>query len=84
LQGSTESLTGTEFGFLSLFFPILGRRVCRKRRKQPRRDSRDLIDRRLEGRRVGLRWFMEAADFSHELERRRPNLFVGDARIEIE
>lgn len=33
---------------------------------------------------ISLRWFIEAADLPHKLERSRSNLIVGHGRLEIE
>src|SRR5688500_6718402 len=43
-----------------------------------------LVDRALEGRLVRLRRLVEAGELAHELERRGPDLVIGDRRIEVE
>ena len=48
------------------------------------RDPSYLIDGRQEQAFVGLRRLVEAANFSHKLQRSRSNLFVGNGRIEVE
>src|SRR6266568_4564915 len=45
---------------------------------------RDLLHRPVEGRRVGLRGRVEAAQLAHELERGRADLLVRRGRIEVE
>jgi hypothetical protein len=54
-----------------------------ERAKEASRGGCDFIDCGDERAFVGLRRFVEAAYFSHELKRSGANLFVGDRRIEI-
>ena len=52
--------------------------------EKTRGDGGDFIDRGQERSLVGLRWFVKAADLSHELQRRCANLLGIDWRIEVE
>ena len=52
----------------SLFRPISWRCVRRKRAKEAAGNCRDLSNRVKEGRFIGFRWLVEAADLSYELE----------------
>jgi hypothetical protein len=51
--------------------------------QRPRR-GRDLLDRTIEGRLVGLRRHVEAAQLAHELQRRVADLELGGRRLEVE
>src|SRR5690348_12175380 len=79
-----EALQRTRPSAFSFDLAILGRGVGLERRKQPRGNGRDLIDRRGEGRFVGLRRLGEAADLAYELQRSGVDLFVGCDRLEVE
>lgn len=68
----------------SLFLTALRRRVRFERMKEARRGTRDLLDGPKKCCFICLCGFMESGDFSHELERRSSNLFLGARRIEIE
>ena len=79
-----ESGQVSRSGFRGLFFPAFGRGAGLKRMHQPRRGGRNFIDGRLERRFIRFRWFVEAADFSYELQRSRANFFRCNRRIKIE
>jgi hypothetical protein len=71
---------GLRFG--SSFFAILRRRGGFERTQQP--VGRYFADGNQELGLIRFGWLGEIADFSYELKRRRPNLFVRDWRIEVE
>src|SRR5260370_37786982 len=52
--------------------------------QKSRRSFGDFIDSRLKRSFVSLRWFAEAADFPHELQRGIPNFFRCHRRIKVE
>jgi hypothetical protein len=81
---SPESLGGPSFRLGSFFFPILGRRVGFEGAQKAACDARDFFDRAQEGVFIGLGWFVETADLSHELQRSGSNLVVRDRGIEVE
>src|SRR6266404_1939317 len=81
---STESLGSAGFRSRGFFFSILRRRSGFERAEKSLRDAGYFIDCRQKRGFICLRRFVEAADFSHELERSRSNLFVSDRRIEVE
>ena len=83
-DSSTESFCGASLRFCSLFLAISRRRIRFERAKKTSRDPCYFIDRGHERGFVCLRRFIEAADFSHELQRRGTNLIGSDRRIEIE
>src|SRR5208283_4640359 len=83
-RSSAESLGGASPGLGGFFFPILRRRVGVERMEKTRRDGGDFIDRGEERSFVCFRRLVETCDFSHELKRSRPNLLVGNGRIEVE
>jgi hypothetical protein len=83
-DSSTESFLSASLRFRGLFFAIPRRRIRFERPKQTSRDRRYLIDSRHERGFVRLRRFVEAADFSDELERSGANLFLSNRRLEIE
>ncbi|HEY2107736.1 MAG TPA: hypothetical protein VGH29_18195 [Candidatus Binataceae bacterium] len=80
---NSKSLHGAGLGFCGLLLPIPGRRVSFQRTKKTTRYPCYLIDGGQKRTFIRLRWFVETADFSDELERRRSDLFVGDGRLEI-
>jgi hypothetical protein len=55
-----------------------------ERSDETARSAGDFLDRGQERGFVCLRRFIKAADFSHELERRRSYLLVSDGRIKVE
>jgi hypothetical protein len=63
---------------------ILWRRAGLERVEKTGRDSCYFIHRRQEARFVYLRRLVDSTDFSHELERRCPNLFRGNGWLEVE
>ena len=71
------------FCFRGLFFPILRRRIGLERTEKSSRDGGDFLNCDQERRFVCLRRLVKTADFSHELERSRVNLFVGDWWIKV-
>src|SRR5260370_24097505 len=83
-DSSTESFCGASFRFCGLFFTISRRCIRFERTKKTSRDPCYFIDGGHERAFVCLRRLVEAADFSHELQRRGTNLFDSDRRIEIE
>src|SRR5579864_7080548 len=80
----SESLGGASFGLSGFFLTVFWRSCGFERTQQPRRDPCHFLDRSQECGLVRLRRLSEAADLSYKLERRRPNLVIGDRRIEIE
>jgi hypothetical protein len=87
-QRSAE-LPGKSFrrpGFcLSRFLISVFRRSIRfQRTEQLDRDGRNVTDRTQEQRFIRFGWFVEACDFPHELQCRRPSFFLGNRRIEVE
>jgi hypothetical protein len=84
LASSTESFCASSLRFGGLFFAIPRRSIRFERTKKTSRDPGYFIDCGQERAFVGLRRFVEAADFSHELKRSGTNLFACDWRIEIE
>src|SRR5690242_7041390 len=83
-DSSTESFCAPSLRFCGLFFAISRRCIRFERAKKTSRDPCYFIDRGHERGFVCLRRFVEAADFSYELQRRSANLFGSDRRIEIE
>ena len=83
-NSSSESLSSSSFRFCRLYGSISWRRAGLKRLEKTSRDGCDFIHRRQEASFVGLRRLVDSTDFSHELERRRPNLFRGDRRLKVE
>jgi hypothetical protein len=81
---SAKPLCRTSFRPGSLFFSILRRCVRVERMKKPSRDIGYFVDSGHKRGFIYLRRFVEARDFSHELERSSSNLFVSDGRIEVE
>jgi hypothetical protein len=81
---STEFLGSSSSRFRRLFFAIPRRCTGFESTKKMSRDFGYLIDCGHERAFVGLRWFVKAADFSHELKRGSANLFGSDWRFEIE
>src|ERR1700741_1511992 len=65
-------------------FPILRWCAGFERTDETSRSAGDFLDRRQERGFVYLRRFIKTADFSHELERRRPYLLIRDRRIKVE
>jgi len=55
-----------------------------ERVEEASRNRGDLVDGGRERGFVSLRWLVEATDFSHELQRSRPNLLVCHRRFEVE
>src|SRR5712692_10090612 len=83
-DSSTESLCSASLRSCGLFFTISRRRIRFERTKKTSRDPCYFIDCGYKRGFVCLRRLVEAADFSHELQRRGTNLFGSDRRIEIE
>src|ERR1700674_622761 len=81
---SAKSFCSASFRPGSLFFSILRRCVRVERMKKPSRDTGYFVDSGHKRRFIYLRRFVEARDFSHELERSSSNIFVSDGRIEVE
>ena len=81
---SSESRGSSSLCFCRLGCSILGRRAGLERMEKTGRDSGYFIHRRQEGRFVYLRRLLDSTDFSHELERRCPNLFRGNGWLEVE
>src|SRR5262245_66176569 len=67
-----------------LDFAIAWRTRGLKRRQQPARCLRHIIDGSIERGLVGLRGLREAAQLAHELECRGMNLVLGRRRLEVE
>src|SRR5688500_179026 len=51
---------------------------------QAPRHGRDVLDRAVENRLIGVRWSGETGELAHELHRGGANLLVGRGRIEVE
>ena len=83
-DSSTESFCGASLRFCGLFFTISRRCIRFERTKKTSRDPCYFIDCGYKRGFVCLRRLVEAADFSHELQRRGTNLFGSDRRIEID
>jgi hypothetical protein len=83
-NSSAESLGGASSGFGGFFLTILGRCTGFEGTEQAIRDAGYFLDGSQKYVFVGLRRFVEAGDFSHELQRSGANLFLGDWRIEVE
>jgi hypothetical protein len=81
---SSEADGGAGFGFGGFFFAIAGRRAGLERMQQAQRNGGDFFDGGMKDLFVGLRRFIEAADFSYELQRSRANFFFRDRRREVE
>src|SRR5882672_10598918 len=67
-----------------LFFAVLRWRVRLKRAEEIPANRCCIVDGGEERRLVGLRWLVETAHLSHELQGGRTNLFFGHRRFEIE
>src|SRR5260370_31808317 len=78
------SFGGAGFRFCGFFFSILRRRGRLQRTQKPHRYAGHFIDRRQKHPFVRLRRLVEAADFSHKLQRRRPHLFLSNRRSKAE
>jgi hypothetical protein len=79
-----ESRRIASFYLRPLVISILWLRVGFKRTKQTARNVGDFFDRGLKLGFIKLRGFVEAGNFSDELERSGTDLVIGDGRIEIE
>src|SRR5713226_7539971 len=75
---------GTSFRSGRLFFPILRRCVRFERVQEAARNGRYFVDCGQECGFVCFRRLVEAANFSHELERRGSDLVRCDGRIKVE
>src|SRR5690242_2611983 len=84
LISCAESLQGSGLGLCRFFFPASRWSGGFERVQQTRRNFRHLIDCRLKGDLVRLRWLVESADLSDELQRCRPNLVFRNWWIEVE
>jgi len=78
-----ESLGGAGFGFCGFLFAISWRGAGFERFQEPGGCGGNFIDGSEKNDFVCLRRFVEACDFPHELQRRGPDLFRSDRRIEI-
>src|SRR5208337_2298181 len=83
-DSSAKSLRRPSFGPRGLFFSILRQCVSFERTQKTGRDLGYFIHGSQKRAFVGLRRFVKATDFPHELERSSPNLFVSYRRIEVE
>jgi len=84
VDSTAEPGRGAGFGSRGYLFAIVRWCAAFQGMNQASGNSSDFIDGSVEYSFVCFRRFVEAADFSHELERSRTNLLVGDRRIEIE
>src|SRR5208282_6310410 len=84
LRLGAESFGGASPGFCGLFFTILGWSAGFEGTEQTIRDSGYFFDGSQKFVLVALGGFVEAGDFSHELQRSGANLLLGDRRIEVE
>jgi hypothetical protein len=78
-----KPLAVASHGLGSFFFPILRRGFRLQGTEQAGADSRYLFHRAGKGWFIRFRWFIEPADFSYELERRRPDFVFSDRRVEV-
>src|ERR1700681_209146 len=83
-KSGDESLDGAGSGFCGLFFAILRRGGGFQGTEKTIRDAGYFLDGSQKYVLVGLRRFVEASDFSYELQRSRSSLFFRDRRIEVE
>ena len=81
---SAESLRRSSLCFRRFYGSIPRRRARLERVEKTRRYRRDFIHRRQKARFVHFRRFVNSTYLSHELQRRRPNLFRGNGRLEVE
>jgi hypothetical protein len=84
LCGCAEALCGAGFRFCGFFVAVLWWRGGLERTHQPHRCRGDIVDGGEERFFVCFGWFVESGDLSHELQRRRANLVIGNRRIEVE
>jgi hypothetical protein len=78
------SFCETSFRFCCFYFPVPGRGIGFERAEKPSGGFGDFIEGSNERAFVCFRWFVEAADFPHELKGSISNLFRSDGRFEIE
>jgi len=83
-DSNAESLRRACFRFCGFFLSIPRRGGGFERTEKSSRNPGHFIDGCKERGFVCLRRFVETADFSHELERRRSNLFGRDRRLKVE
>src|SRR6266436_6620585 len=80
---NAKSFGGARFGSCCFLITIFRRGAGFERLQKTCADSRNIIDSGEKRSFVGLRWFVEAGDFPHKLQRSGPDLFRSDRRIEI-
>jgi len=83
-ESIAEPCCGANFRFRGFFFPISRRRVRFERMQEAARNGLYFVDCGQECGFVCLRWLVEAANFSHELQRRSSDLVRCDGRIKVE
>jgi hypothetical protein len=83
-NSGAESFDGTGSGFGGFFFAILGWGGGFQGAEETIRDGGYFLDGGQKQVLVGLGGFVEASDFSYELERGRSSLFLGDRGVEVE